>query len=72
MEDRNLFVNVLQLIDISSKRGAWGGPELGAVADIRGAVVEKLKGLNEDVIENADELSEDVEESEGKESDKEV
>ena len=63
MEDRNLFVNVLQLIDISSKRGARGGPELKAVADIRGAVVDKLKSLNEDVIENADELSADEEKS---------
>tara|TARA_R100000700_G_C3177131_1_gene152191 strand:- start:2974 stop:3174 length:201 start_codon:yes stop_codon:yes gene_type:complete len=63
MSDENFYVNVLQLIDVASKRGAWNGPELGAVAEIRNSVVEKLKALNADVEENVEKLSSDVEEA---------
>jgi|TARA_R100000152_G_C6749997_1_gene173619 hypothetical protein len=56
MEERQLFLNMLQLIDVSSKRGAWGGNELEAVALTRKAVVEKLKSLEETVEENVDSL----------------
>ena len=56
MEERQLFLNMLQLIDVSSKRGAWNGNELEAVALIRKAVVEKLKSLEESVEENVDSL----------------
>ena len=56
MEERQLFTNMLQLIDVSSKRGAWNGNELEAVALIRKAVVEKLKSLEESVEENVDSL----------------
>jgi|TARA_R100001510_G_C7530248_1_gene121987 hypothetical protein len=56
MEERQLFTNMLQLIDVSSKRGAWNGNELEAVALIRKAVVEKLKSLEESVEQNVDSL----------------
>tara|TARA_R100001460_G_scaffold60964_1_gene101081 strand:- start:311 stop:502 length:192 start_codon:yes stop_codon:yes gene_type:complete len=56
MEERQLFTNMLQLIDVSSKRGAWNGNELEAVALIRKAVVEKLKSLEESVEENVNSL----------------
>ena len=56
MEERQLFLNMLQLIDVSSKRGAWGGNELEAVALTRKAVVEKLKSLEESVEENVSSL----------------
>ena len=56
MEERQLFLNMLQLIDVSSKRGAWGGNELEAVALTRKAVVEKLISLEESVEENVDSL----------------
>jgi len=57
MKDENFYVNVLQLIDVSSKRGAWGGPELEAVANVRSVVVEKLKALNANVKESVDVIS---------------
>lgn len=57
MSDENFYVNVLQLIDVASKRGAWNGPELGVIAEIRNSVVEKLKALNADVKENVDVIS---------------
>lgn len=56
MEDRNIFASMLQLIDVSSKRGAWAGSELEAVAAIRKAVVEKLKSLDEPVEESVEDL----------------
>lgn len=59
MDDKNFYVNILQLIEVSSKRGAWGGAELEAVAAIRSSVVEKLKDLNEDVVENVENLEEE-------------
>ena len=52
---------MLQLIDVSSKRGAWAGAELEAVASIRKAVVEKLKSLDEPVEENVKDLKEEPE-----------
>ncbi len=61
MDEKQFYIGVLQLIDISSKRGCWEGSELGAVAQIRNEVVEKLKGFNEEVQENTSELNnEDV------------
>ena len=61
MEDRNIFLSMLQLVDVSSKRGAWEGSELEAVAAIRKAVVEKLKSLDEPVEENVKDLKEEPE-----------
>ena len=56
MEERQLFLNMLQLIDVSSKRGAWNGNELEAVALIRKAVVEKLTSFDEPAEENVESL----------------
>ncbi len=39
----NDAANVLQLIDVCAKRGAFQGPELGAVASIR-MVFDKIVG----------------------------
>ena len=62
MDEKQFYIGVLQLIDISSKRGCLEGSELGAVSQIRNEVVEKLKGFNEEVQENPSELNnEDVE-----------
>ena len=61
MEDRNIFLSMLQLVDVSSKRGTWAGSELEAVAAIRKAVVEKLKSLDEPVEENVKDLKEEPE-----------
>ena len=47
MDEKKLFLNILQLIEVSSRRGAWKGSELESVAIIRKSVVEKLKEHNE-------------------------
>ena len=53
MEEKNLFLNVLQLIDIATKRGAWDGSELKSIGTIRESVIEKIKSFenteNEDL-----------------------
>lgn len=59
MDEKQFYIGALQLIDISSKRGCWEGSELGAVAQIRNEVVEKLKGFNEEVQENVEKIKEE-------------
>ena len=41
MKEKKLFLNILQLIDVATKRGAWDGSELKSVGSIRESVVEK-------------------------------
>ena len=47
MEEKNLFLNILQLIDIATKRGAWNGGELKSIGTIRESVVEKIKSFED-------------------------
>ena len=47
MEEKNLFLNILQLIDIATKRGAWNGGELKSIGTIRESVVEKIKSFKD-------------------------
>ena len=47
MEEKNLFLNILQLIDIATKRGAWNGGELKSIGTIRESVVEKIKNFED-------------------------
>jgi len=47
MEEKNLFLNILQLIDIATKRGAWDGSELKSIGTIRESVVVKIKNLED-------------------------
>jgi hypothetical protein len=45
MEDKNYFTTVLNIIDMSIKRGAWTGEDIEAVAVIRKETLEKIKNL---------------------------
>jgi hypothetical protein len=47
MEEKKLFLNILQLIDVATKRGAWDGSELKSVGLIRESVVVKIKNLED-------------------------
>jgi hypothetical protein len=52
MKEKKLFLNILQLIDVATKRGAWDGSELKSVGSIRESVVEKIKNLEDTENEN--------------------
>ena len=41
MKDKNYFTTVLNIIDMSIKRGAWTGEDIEAVAVIRKETLEK-------------------------------
>ena len=45
MKDKNYFTTVLNIIDMSIKRGAWTGEDIEAVAVIRKETLEKIKNL---------------------------
>ncbi len=45
MDDKNYFITVLNIIDMSIKRGAWTGEDIEAVATIRKETLEKIKNL---------------------------
>ena len=59
MDEQKFYANVLQLIDVSVRRGAWEGTELALLAEIREEVVIKLKNWSNgiDVPESSKELS---------------
>jgi|TARA_R100001510_G_scaffold50402_1_gene49394 hypothetical protein len=54
MEERQFLANMLQIIDVATKRGAWNGSELETVAISRKAITERLSNL-EDTEEEAEE-----------------
>ena len=64
MEEKNLFLNVLQLIDIATKRGAWDGSELKPIGIIRETVVEKIKSFENTENENLETALDDENEGE--------
>ena len=65
---KKLFLNILQLIEVSSRRGAWKGSELESVAIIRKSVVEKLKEHDE-IVEETSEINQSEEDDVATEND---
>lgn len=47
MDEKQFYIGVLQLIDISSKRGCWEGSELESVVEVRKEVINKIKVFQE-------------------------
>ena len=45
--EQQYFVNVLQIIDISTERGAWKGSEIGSIAAIRKQTMDHIQSLAE-------------------------
>jgi hypothetical protein len=45
--EQQYFVNVLQIIDISTERGAWKGGDIEAIASLRKQTLEQIKQMAE-------------------------
>ena len=66
MNEKAFYAQVVQMIDVSSRRGSWEGPELKIVSDMREHAVAKLQSMNESVVKNVYKLPDN-----GKDKDKE-
>tara|TARA_R100000700_G_scaffold40533_1_gene56467 strand:+ start:155 stop:349 length:195 start_codon:yes stop_codon:yes gene_type:complete len=51
--EQQYFVNVLQILDVATERGAWKGAEIEAIALVRKQTMEQIKSLAEDSQEEA-------------------
>ena len=45
--EQQYFVNVLQILDVATERGAWKGAEIEAIAMLRKQTMEQIKNLVE-------------------------
>ena len=45
--EQQYFVNILQLIDVSTERGAWKGAEIEAIAMLRKQTMEQIQKMAE-------------------------
>tara|TARA_R100000654_G_scaffold28480_1_gene53080 strand:+ start:296 stop:508 length:213 start_codon:yes stop_codon:yes gene_type:complete len=46
--EQNYFVNILQLIDVSTERGAFKGVEIEGIAMLRKQTIEQIKKIAEE------------------------
>ena len=61
MDKEKLFLNVLQLIDLATKRGAWNGNELQSVATVRQSIVDEINKSKDSVEESLETTTKDIE-----------
>jgi len=45
--EQQYFVNVLQILDVATERGAWKGAEIESIAMLRKQTMEQIKNLAE-------------------------
>ena len=45
--EQQYFVNVLQILDVATERGAWKGAEIEAIAMLRKQTMEQIKEMAE-------------------------
>ena len=45
--EQQYFVNMLQILDVATERGAWKGGEIEAIAMLRKQTMEQIKNLVE-------------------------
>ena len=45
--EQQYFVNVLQILDVATERGAWKGSEIEAIAALRKQTMEQIKEMAE-------------------------
>tara|TARA_R110002020_G_scaffold474280_1_gene705199 strand:- start:22 stop:222 length:201 start_codon:yes stop_codon:yes gene_type:complete len=45
--EQQYFVNVLQILDVATERGAWKGSEIEGIALIRKQTMEEIKNLTD-------------------------
>jgi|TARA_R100000479_G_scaffold80607_1_gene39139 hypothetical protein len=46
--EQQYFVNILQIIDISTERGAWKGGDIEAIAMLRKQTIEQIQKMAEE------------------------
>jgi hypothetical protein len=46
--EQNYFVNILQMIDVATGRGAWKGAEIESISILRKQTIEQIQNLAED------------------------
>jgi hypothetical protein len=46
--EQQYFVNILQIIDASTERGAWKGAEIEAIAMLRKQTMEQIQKMAEE------------------------
>ena len=61
MDKEKLFLHILQIIDLATKRGAWNGNELQAVATIRQSMIDEINESKNAVDENLETITKDIE-----------
>ena len=61
MDKEKLFLHVLQLIDLATKRGAWNGNELQSVATARQSIVDAINESKDAAEENLETITKDIE-----------
>jgi len=45
--EQQYFVNVLQILDVATERGAWKGAEIEGIAGLRKQTMQKVKEMAE-------------------------
>ena len=46
--EQHYFVNVLQILDVATERGAWKGAEIEAIAMLRKQTMEQIQKMAEE------------------------
>ena len=46
--EQQYFVNVLQILDVATERGAWKGAEIEAIAAVRKQTMEQIQKMAEE------------------------
>ena len=60
MDKEKLFLHVLQIIDLATKRGACNGNELQAVATVRQSIVDAINESKDAAEENLETITKDI------------
>ena len=45
--EQQYFINMLQILDVATERGAWKGAEIEGIAAVRKQTMEQIKSLAE-------------------------
>jgi len=45
--EQQYFVNIIQILDVATERGAWKGAEIEAIAMLRKQTIDQIKNLAE-------------------------
>ena len=46
--EQQYFINMLQILDVATERGAWKGGEIESIAMLRKQTMEQIQNLAED------------------------